>query len=150
MRALTLWQPWGTAIIHGPKDVENRSWGPPRNLVGRWLVIHAGKRFQEDAPLQIRALWPELPPRAAIPLGALLGVAHLTGVIPAPRSSSPWASDEGLCWVFGECVPLLAPIPCRGGRMLWDVPAEFHPAIRQAVTRCRTCRKRKGWCTCLP
>jgi hypothetical protein len=41
IRALTLWQPWASAVIIGGKDVENRTWstgyrGP--------LVIHAAKR----------------------------------------------------------------------------------------------------------
>lgn len=46
MRALTVRQPWAWAIVHGGKDVENRSrsLGPYRGLV----AIHAGLTWDGD------------------------------------------------------------------------------------------------------
>jgi hypothetical protein len=47
VKALTVQQPWAWAIVHGGKDVENRS----RNLAGSYrgpVAIHAGKREDED------------------------------------------------------------------------------------------------------
>lgn len=40
MKALSIRQPWAWLIIHGGKDIENRSW--PTRLRGRFLV-HAAK-----------------------------------------------------------------------------------------------------------
>jgi hypothetical protein len=70
---LTVKQPWATAISHGFKLVENRSWPPPPIIVGKRITIHAGARpkstndwlytldalaevANENPPLQIQAL----------------------------------------------------------------------------------------------
>jgi ASCH domain len=42
---LTVRQPWAWAIIHGGKDVENRSW---RTKYRGPLLIHAGSAFEPD------------------------------------------------------------------------------------------------------
>ncbi len=40
MKAITLWQPWASLLVHGLKQIETRSWGTPcRGL----LLIHAAK-----------------------------------------------------------------------------------------------------------
>ena len=47
MRALTVQQPWAWAIVHGGKDVENRT----RNLAGSYrgpVAIHAGMQVSQD------------------------------------------------------------------------------------------------------
>jgi hypothetical protein len=47
MRAITVRQPWAWAIVHGGKDVENRT----RNIAGSYrgpVAIHAGLRLDED------------------------------------------------------------------------------------------------------
>jgi hypothetical protein len=95
VRALTVQQPWAWAIVHGGKDIENRTqaWtyrGP--------LAIHAGNRWSDrggrsglvwDA-LRTRFGWPTGPGSArddrrpgfdAIrPLGAIIGVVDLVDV----------------------------------------------------------------------
>ena len=42
MKALTIWQPWASLIVHGLKPVEWRSWELPAYMVGQRIVIHAG------------------------------------------------------------------------------------------------------------
>lgn len=42
MKALTLWPEWAFAIAHLGKDVENRTWTPPKALIGQRIAIHAG------------------------------------------------------------------------------------------------------------
>lgn len=47
MRILTVRQPWAWAIVHGGKDVENRT----RNIAGAYrgpVAIHAGMRFDQS------------------------------------------------------------------------------------------------------
>jgi hypothetical protein len=113
VKALTVQQPWAWAIVHGGKDVENRTqaWsyrGP--------LAIHAGTRWSErggrsglvwDA-LRDRYGWPTGPVTArddrrpgfdAIrPLGAIIGVVDLVDVhtaepeIENDSGSGVWAS----------------------------------------------------------
>jgi hypothetical protein len=114
MKALTVQQPWAWAIIHGGKDVENRTqlWsyrGP--------LAIHAGSRFSQRgadfSPLQrAYAAWlgfrhwegpyggrtampiDRTDPRDAelLDVGAIIGVVDLVG---AHRAA----------WEPGECCP---------------------------------------------
>lgn len=45
MRALSIRQPWAWAIIHGGKDIENRTWAT--KFRGRFLV-HASNVFDRD------------------------------------------------------------------------------------------------------
>ena len=40
MRVISIQQPWAWAIVHGPKRVENRTWGTPYRGP---LLIHAGR-----------------------------------------------------------------------------------------------------------
>jgi len=44
MKALTLWPEWAWAIIHLGKDVENRTWHPPKNILGQRIALHAGRK----------------------------------------------------------------------------------------------------------
>lgn len=101
MRVLTVRQPWAWAIIHGGKDVENRS----RNIAGDYrgpVAIHAGlAKFDEEGggyPEVMRAIHSELlgwrasdadlwevaddvdPEDARFVYGAILGVVDLVGV----------------------------------------------------------------------
>jgi len=44
MKALTLWPEWAWAVANLNKTVENRTYRPPRNIVGKRIAIHAGKK----------------------------------------------------------------------------------------------------------
>ena len=41
IKALTIRQPWASLIMSGQKDVENRSWLPPKGYRGK-VLVHAG------------------------------------------------------------------------------------------------------------
>lgn len=59
MRALTLWPEWAWAVRWLGKRVENRPWGPPAGLVGRELVLHAGRAFGGRRGMAVReAMYP--------------------------------------------------------------------------------------------
>ncbi|MGX9348130.1 hypothetical protein [Microbacterium sp. KNMS] len=84
---MTVRQPWAWAIIHGGKDVENRS----RNIAGAYrgpVAIHAGQNLDLDAfssPLLHRA-WVDAGGDeaaggwGAVHRGAIIGVVDLVGV----------------------------------------------------------------------
>lgn len=100
MKALSLWQPWASAIAVGAKHIETRSWstayrGP--------LAIHAAKHFvwaEMDALHRSRtwagALWPlqwglhapapweqiNAPLQSKLPLGAVVAVCNLVDCRP--------------------------------------------------------------------
>ena len=55
MRAITLHQPWATAIALGIKTAETRTWAPWPRLYGQRIAIHAGAKVVP--PHQARPVW---------------------------------------------------------------------------------------------
>ena len=42
MKAITIKQPWASLIVHGIKDIENRTWPCPKKYIGQRVLIHSG------------------------------------------------------------------------------------------------------------
>lgn len=102
--ALTLLQPYATAIALGPKRVENRPWRRRIPRGGLWVGLHAGRglydgaaelvdewREAPDALFPQCGIWPEAPDLAAMPRGALLGVMHVARIDRFPESAPLFA-----------------------------------------------------------
>ncbi len=81
MRAITVRQPWAWAIVHGGKDVENRS----RNIAGSYrglIAIHAGLADYEQgtpAGARYKELYGGETPTEIV-FGAIIGVVDLVDV----------------------------------------------------------------------
>lgn len=141
MRALTVQQPWAWAIVHGGKDVENRTqlWSHRGEL-----AIHAGMRVSErglDSWL-LQEAWRRAgePPIVTSEVGAIIGLvdlvdAHLAvecvdehGVMCSPWAESSYDEHGGktrrdiVHLVLENPRPLATPVPCRGALGLWAVP----------------------------
>lgn len=41
MKAITIKQPWASLIVHGIKDIENRTWPCPKKYIGQRVLIHS-------------------------------------------------------------------------------------------------------------
>lgn len=143
LRVLTVRQPWAWAIVHGGKDVENRT----RNIAGSYrgpVAIHAGLAKFEQHNMASRAL------RAAhgtevdarILYGAVIGVADLVDVHtvcgpPFPGGEwptcSPWAMSDHHHLVLANPRPLARPIPTKGRLGLWRPDDKLAAAIREQV-----------------
>lgn len=146
MRALTVRQPWAWAIVHGGKNVENRT----RNIAGGYrgpVAIHAGLQADEPALRDLPARPPEwvTAPRVFY-YGVFLGVVDLVDVHHQVGSGarndccdSPWAD----AWYHGRGSlvhlvlanprPLPEPIPCRGRLGLWTPPADVLEQLREVA-----------------
>lgn len=49
MKAITIKQPWASLIVHGIKDIENRTWSCPKKYLGQRVLIHSsGKPLNYD------------------------------------------------------------------------------------------------------
>jgi hypothetical protein len=63
MKALTLTEPWASAVAAGFKRIETRSWRAPHFVVGQRIAIHAAKRMTDDdlafagSLLSVSAFW---------------------------------------------------------------------------------------------
>lgn len=102
---LTLLQPYASAIIAGPKRVENRPW---RRMIpdnGLWVGLHAGKTLYggpdaaedmldewRDGPCSLlpdTPHWPKAPCVAELPLGCMLGAVHIRQILRYSDECSP-------------------------------------------------------------
>ena len=127
MKALTLIQPWAWAIVHLGKRVENRSWSPPRSLIGQRIALHAGKKYDaEDARwLAANFEFEEIDCEH----GVIVATARIERVVTTPEQ----LPEDQRVWFFGPFGWLLADvrplesISCRGAQGLWDVPQELLP-----------------------
>jgi hypothetical protein len=136
---LSLWQPWASVMLLGPKDLENRPW--PTKYRGP-LLVHAAKNRTDDTAAvhaKIQELWPEWNGvRQAHPMvfGAIVGVVTVVGCgRPASFSGNPWAWGP-FCHVWDKRTPLATPIPYRGAQGMFRVPASVvASALREICGR---------------
>lgn len=160
MKALTLKHPWAYAIRELGKDVENRTWLPPRETIGDRIAIHAGKlppaRSSQWRPIieTLRRLHAQgLAPASEKALGdvatqgsGVVAVATLAGVYDsvlggirmAPSFdrmrwiASPWAIEGNIHWMLADVVAL-EPVPCRGAQGLWALSPDVDAAVREQL-----------------
>jgi len=95
--ALSVRQPWAWAIIHGGKDIENRSWQAVNHGLKRRgpICIHASKgmtrREYESASDFMFSIGVQCPPPADLARGAIIGTVNVVDVV----------SDHVSPWFFG-------------------------------------------------
>lgn len=114
-RAVSVRQPWASAIFYLGKDVENRTWST--DYRGR-LWIHASTTLDRSRPDLVRALRG----RRHLVSGAFLGYAELVDVVRGSRSL--WAVPGQFHWVLANAVPMQDPMPAKGQLRLWE-PSEL-------------------------
>jgi len=152
--ALTIHQPWAWAIVCGHKQVENRTWIPPRAFVGEWLFIHAGKTLDLPAVAKVRAevgIGTLLNPERDLATGAIVGCVRYQGTatedptlrVPGievddahKHIASPWYQGP-FGWVLSDAVKFQTPVPARGMQKLWRPPGEVVEACRNEWKRSR-------------
>lgn len=148
MKALTLWRPWPWVIFHAPawqKRIENRPWEPWPSIIGRRIVLHAGKTFDGEAvDFILDNIAVEGQPRR---LGAeasdegLIGVVTVAGVVETSFDAALQAGQGQERWFFGPYGWVLTdvrafekPIPCKGAQGLWDLPPWAEREVAAAMT----------------
>ena len=93
LRALSVRQPWAWAILHGGKDIENRTWATRHRGL---FVVHAGQQLDHAGYRWLQVNFPHLrvPTPAELVRSALLGVVELTDCFGPedahPMKASPW------------------------------------------------------------
>ena len=96
MKAISLWQPWASAMAVGSKTIETRHW--PTNVRGS-VAIHAAKRLIKNELIYFGSCWSwvgALQPLGAkfgndwhicdeLPFGAIVAVGELIDCCPTDR-----------------------------------------------------------------
>lgn len=122
MKALSIRQPWAWLIVHGGKDIENRSWHT--KFRGRFLV-HASQGMTSNEFTQVLLYCAErglpMPDRDEMQRGGIIGSVELVDSL--DTSSSPWyMGQKG--FLLRDPKPLLF-TPCKGRLGFFEVPDEL-------------------------
>lgn len=136
MKAISLWQPWASAMALGLKPDETRHWTTSyRGL----LAIHAAKRWTADERdfTEIMGLPSDLP------LGAVVAVGTLVAIRPAgirrlelSEAQQEWGNyaDGRFAWLFRDVVGLREPIPCKGAQGFFELATDVGEAVLQQAS----------------
>ena len=133
MLVLTLKQPYAWMVIHGSKDIENRTWVNALlwDLIERQepFAVHAGVSIRGDyydkACAYARSQDPALrvPPKDDLVLGAILGTA-IPAEIFHPDDwllGRRWHMRDHYGWRLRDRTALPAPIPAKGKQGFWSI-----------------------------
>jgi hypothetical protein len=125
LKAISVRQPWAWLIIHGGKDIENRTWSS--GVRGR-VLIHAAKSMTHD---EYDSAWlssfghipTPLPGFNDLPRGGIVGSVEIVDCV--QQSPSRWfVGDYG--FVLRDPRPLSFR-PMRGKLGFFEVPMEDIP-----------------------
>ncbi len=151
MKAISLWQPWASAIALGIKSIETRGWRPPCGTLRQPLAIHAARhddrasrdffcrevlRKPEIADLFARVGIVEFD---ALPFGAIVCTTSLLGAfstncnppayLAARKDDELWGnfSPGRWAWFLGPVTRITPAVPCIGsqGFFEWNLPADL-------------------------
>jgi len=121
--ALTIRQPWVSAILYHGKDVECRTWDTSyRGTI--YLHAAATPHPYQDALERLTHAFDATAARAIMSdartdvRGAIVGTVRLTDV--RRDSVSPWSVGGMLSWVLTHPRPFTHPVPMRGRLGLWS------------------------------
>jgi hypothetical protein len=147
MKAISLWQPWATLIAIGAKKIETRSWETAHR--GQ-IAIHAAKRWDRGLDLMCESepfasalnFMDAHRERYALPLGAIVAVAHLDvcvlssggasrgflidgTIVKDPEFSFGDYSPGRFAWKLSNVRKLPVPLPWAGSQRIFNVPDQI-------------------------
>lgn len=138
MKAISLHQPWASAVAAKIKNYETRHWqtshrGP--------IAIHAAKRWTRDEFATWNTYVSKYGFPADPPLGAMVAVADLADCIPTERlqglslCEQQWGNygPARYGWQLDNIRPLRNPIPCRGYQSIWTLDADIAQAVMAQI-----------------
>ncbi len=145
MKVLSLSNPWLWSIDTyegpGPKRLENRSWPPHKDVIGKRIALHAAHSFDEEGIAYFIKLGIEHPQRRELyEKGKITSVATIERVIVADTDEVWDLPDLQRRWFFGpygwvlvDVRRLPKPIPWRGGQGLRHLPAAIVADIEEQL-----------------
>jgi len=144
LRALSLKQPFCSALLAGIRKQESRSWKVrlPQDGSGLWIAAHAPARMASDDALlaELRRDWPEMPSSDQLPRSAIIGFLHISHV--AMLEDIPIEERDPGCngpfvWCIDRTIGLAQPFPCAGQLGMWTPPKEL-PLPEEVLLHCQS------------
>lgn len=146
MKAISLWQPWASAIALGLKKVETRS--RMTRCFGE-LAICAAKKNSADLEMQLEILRSSNLEVAKgfknleffeLPFGSVVAVGYLHCVMSIELIDRSKLSEHEIMlgdysegrygWMFRDVRPLRKPVPVIGRQFLFDLPADVEAKVK--------------------
>lgn len=144
MKAISIKQPWASLIVHGIKNIENRSWRT--NFRGR-VLIHAsashGRKFSVDlTDAQTKAAFATIAKETMfgnMPFGSIIGSVEIVDCV--QNHPSIWADKVVYNWVLANPILFPEPILAKGKLSLWEYDKIQEPMSDgdHNVCMCRIC-----------
>lgn len=128
IRGLTLIRPWGVAVDHLGKSIENRTWDCYLD-VGDYIAIHYGKSWDKTAVGFIETATGQTHPdltKDKVPHSAIASVARFGGNV--RDSESPWFVGP-VGWLLEDITPIDF-VSCKGRQGLWPLPDDVLQQVR--------------------
>lgn len=144
MKAITIKQPWASLIVHGIKDIENRTWPCPKKYLGQRVLIHSSavpveminpnsvftKRQWDSFSLGFQS---EIICGNGYVNSAIIGSVEIVDCV--VNHSSIWAEKGVYNWVLANPILYAKPIENVKGKLsFWD-----YPDIKEVKIECPEC-----------
>lgn len=149
MKAISIKQPWASLIVHGIKDIENRSWKCPEKYIGQRVLIHSGakiadfkinkKQFAEIEKCGygktfgiITSMIKSDDFNPYIYFSAIIGSVEIADCVQYHPSiwAEQWTKKDGIDipiynWVLANPILFPTPIPAKGKLSFWQSDVEI-------------------------
>lgn len=141
MKAITVKQPWASLIIHGIKDIENRTWPCPKKYIGQRVLIHSSAipvEMINPNSVFTRQQWDsfsfgfqrEIICGEGYANSAIIGSIEIVNCV--VNHSSIWAEKGVYNWVLANPIIYDEPIENIKGKLsFWD-----YPGIKEVSIEC--------------
>jgi hypothetical protein len=136
MKAISLWQPWASAMALGLKQNETRSW--PTAYRGELAICSAKRPLDQDGLATARENGISL---GALKFGFVLCVVELYEVLKTENCGPPLKIGQveaelgdytpgRFAWLTRNCRRLETPVPVIGHQGFWMLPPETIELVR--------------------
>lgn len=151
MKAITIKQPWASLIVHGIKDIENRTWPCPDKYIGQRVLIHASLKPDREPYMIFNDVQADAINNYIMDVcgyykqtGAIIGSVEIVGC--SINHPSIWAKktdtdNKGYYenpiynWVLANPILFKKPIENVKGKLsFWD-----YPDIKEVKIECPEC-----------
>lgn len=127
IKVLTVKQPWASLIVHGIKDIENRTWMCPKKYIGQRILVHVSKSKTKSLQFQltdeqVKCIYEHFNgniPLLIEPKGVIIGSVEIVDCV--QNHPSLWAEKGVYNWVLANPVLFEKPIENVKGKLgLWS------------------------------
>lgn len=141
MKAITIKQPWASLIVHGIKDIENRTWPCPKKYIGQRVLIHASANKKEGwclngiqgSALRRSESCLYSTDYDNLPFASIIGSVEIVDCV--QNHPSIWAEKGVYNWVLANPILYAKPIKNVKGKLsFWD-----YPSIKEVKIECPEC-----------